>query len=519
MRMPSRYFGWALPLLAFGCNSGPSASASASFTTADATMSDGSDAAPPSNQPYGGSWQTLSQPPPFYPDVALLLTDGTLMVHGDSSSDWWRFAPDATGSYVNGSWSRLASMPLGYAPTYFGSAVLPSGSVVVIGGEYNHGADAWTNLGFVYDPVVDAWTPLLAPEAWASNAYGVGDTPTVVLPNGVLMIGTAGSNAQALLDPRTLTFTLTGAGKNDSNAEEGWTLLPNGKVLTVDVTAAPKSELYDPATGSWSSAGVTAVTIADKAVGEVGPAILMPNGSVFAMGATAHNAIYQADGTWIAGPDFPFASVNAGDAGLIDAGELDIADGTAVLLTNGHVLCAASPGDYSRPATFLEFDGTNLTPLPPTPNVLNDTSFNIFLVPLPSGQVIAIDRSLDIEIFTPNGGPDPSWAPTITTAPATAARGSTNMVSGTQLNGLSQACAYGDDFQCATNFPLVRITNLGSAHVFYARTHDHSTMGVATGTTPVLTLFDVGPNIETGASTLEVVANGIASPTVLVTIQ
>ena len=48
-------------------------------------------------------------------------------------------------------------------------------------------------------------------------------------------------------------------------------------------------------------------------------------------------------------------------------------------------------------------------------------------------------------------------------------------------------------------------------HVFYARTHDHSTMGVATGTKKVFTHFDVSATMETGASTLVVVANGIPS--------
>jgi hypothetical protein len=497
------------PFLVAACSNGSSIqSGSVWLTTTDASNTPDSDAAPPPNQPYGGSWQKLAQPPPFYPDETVLLTDGTLMVHASSLSDWWRLTPDVMGSYANGTWSTLATMPLAYAPTYFGLAVLASGSVVAVGGEYNHGADAWTGLGAIYDPVVDAWTPLLPPASWANASFGIGDTPTVILPNGVFMMGSVGTKNQALLDPRTLTFTLTGTGKYDSNEEEGWTLLPNGNVLTVDVSGAPNSELYDPTSGSWSSAGSTGVTVADKVSGEVGPAILMPSGAVFAMGATAHNAIYQG-GTWTAGPDFP----------MVDAGQLDIADGPAVLLTNGHVLCAASPGDYNPPATFLEFDGTNLTPTAPTPNAVNDTSYTIFLVPLPSGQIIAFDRSLDVEIFTSNGSPDPSWAPTITTAPTTVARGSTNMISGTQFNGLSQACSYGDDYQCATNYPLVRITNNATGHVFYARTHDHSTMGVATGTAPVFTLFDVAQNVETGASNLVVVANGIPSSPVSVTVQ
>ena len=62
----------------------------------------------------------------------------------------------------------------------------------------------------------------------------------------------------------------------------------------------------------------------------------------------------------------------------------------------------------------------------------------------------------------------------------------------------------------STNFPLVRITNLKTSHVFYSRTHDHSSMAVASGSL-VSTHFDVPATQETGPSLLEVVANGVAS--------
>jgi hypothetical protein len=71
----------------------------------------------------------------------------------------------------------------------------------------------------------------------------------------------------------------------------------------------------------------------------------------------------------------------------------------------------------------------------------------------------------------------------------------------------------------ATNYPLVRITNEATGHVFYARTHDHSTMAIATGGTIVFTTFDVPATAETGSSKIVVVANGIASKARRVTIQ
>ena len=74
---------------------------------------------------------------------------------------------------------------------------------------------------------------------------------------------------------------------------------------------------------------------------------------------------------------------------------------------------------------------------------------------------------------------------------------------------------YGDEAQNATNYPVVRITNLATNHVFYSRTHDHSSMAVASSAT-VSTQFDVPQTQETGPNNLEVVANGIASAPVSV---
>jgi hypothetical protein len=98
-------------------------------------------------------------------------------------------------------------------------------------------------------------------------------------------------------------------------------------------------------------------------------------------------------------------------------------------------------------------------------------------------------------------------------------RGSTYKISGQQFNGLSQAAAFGDEFETATNYPMVRITNKSSHHVFYAKTHDHSTMAVATGNAIVSTNFDVPAKMETGASSLVVVANGIPSKAVSITVN
>jgi hypothetical protein len=105
-------------------------------------------------------------------------------------------------------------------------------------------------------------------------------------------------------------------------------------------------------------------------------------------------------------------------------------------------------------------------------------------------------------------------------SPATVTHGTNgHKITGTQFTGLSEGAMYGDDYQSATNYPLVRIVNNATAHVFYCRTHGHSTMGVATGGKVVSTLFDVPAGIELGASTLYVVANGIPSTGTAITVN
>ena len=445
-----------------------------------------------------GGWQPIAARSLFGPNGAgtpILMTDGTVMVQ-DNEWSWFSLTPDQNGDYRKGTWALKSFLPAGYAPLYYGSAVLPDGKLIVNGGEYNFlQGPLEINLGAIYDPVTNRWTSVSPPSGWSE----IGDASSVVLPDGTYMLGNCCYGSQALLSEGPMTWSMTGLGKADPNSEEGWTLLPNGKVLTADVFNAPNSELYDPSTGSWASAGSLPVNLING--DEIGPQILRPDGTVFVAGANQHTAIYNIhNGQWAAGPDFP----------VVSGQQLDVADGPAALLPNGSVLVAASPGVYHPPTSMLIFDGTKFTTIAGPPNEPNVPSYAVRLLVLPTGQVLETDSSDDVEIYTPNAAPYPNIAPTISSVPTTLTHGNTYKISGKRFNGVSQANAYGDDVQEATNFPLVRIRNDATGHVFYARTHNHSFMGVASQAT-VSTMFDVPPTIELGASMLEVVANGIHS--------
>jgi hypothetical protein len=527
-----------------------------------------------------------NQPPSDGVIYGFLLTDGSVLYQGGNVTDWYKFTPDAFGNYLKGTWSTAASLPASYGPYATGGGVLPDGRVLLTGGEYLLNA-AGTKLNFalttqnaIYDPLTNKWTVFSGPAGWIA----IGDSPGTVLPNGLFYLREKVTTAMAVFNPSSLTWTLVNeTGKSDVNAEEGWTVLPDGTAITEDVTNAPNSERYFPGatatTGGWTTAGSTVAnlkfvwtgknalplkykhdgkTYEYTPAGEIGPAILRPDGTVFATGAinkgatAGHTAIWtpgatQADpGTWAAGPDF-----QAGD----DAG-----DEFAVLLPNGHVLVEANtdgsdqdhdsqrlarrqgwllrtgtpmsasvsaraegapaPQAKKNPCTpnpletyhLYEFDGTHFTEEAVDVTTCGNS---LSLLTLPTGQAIVGG----VGLYSSAGSPQAAWAPTVTTAPARIAGGSTYTVSGTQFTGLSQAAEYGDEFPTPTDYPLVRITNTASGHVVYARTHTWSSSAVATGSAIVSSMFDVPAGIQSGASTLQVVANGIASAPVRLTVQ
>ncbi|HXA35771.1 MAG TPA: hypothetical protein VNW26_05515 [Steroidobacteraceae bacterium] len=510
-----------------------------------------------------GTWQTLKNPPPL-PEIIdpagndygpggasgpLLMTDGGVLIqnNGFSGEDAtiWKLTPDINGSYINGTWSQLASKPfIAYAGA---QAVLADGRIILEGGEYsNYGYDfLLTNQGAIYDPVSNTWIsvppPLFFNDLYPPRAvfapHPIGDSASIVLADGTFMLADKMSHQAALLDLKTLTWTETGtATKADLNDEEGWTLLPNGKVLTVDcytdfffglVPSYPanptNSEIYDPETGEWSSAGSTIHTLTDPLLAEMGPALLRPDGNVFALGSSGNSAIYETrKRRWVSGPTLPISP---------EGYQYTAQDGPGALLPSTHVLVAASggaaDGSYSNPPlAFFEYDGHGFIAEPTIPNAAFDESGSISLLLLPTGQVLSVDGTNDVEIYTPDrkaGGDGDEeerseWAPQITSAPRVVSPGGSYRLEGLRLNGMSQGSAYGDEDQDATNYPLVRITNVRTHHVFYSRTHDHSSMAVASERESS-THFDVPAAQEHGLSRLEVVANGVASEPALVYVK
>jgi hypothetical protein len=487
-----------------------------------------------------GTWTALVNQPPGSIDTCELLTDGTLMCHEAATAHWHRLSPNLLGSYVDGTWDSppIADMPnvavndgdagcasCPYAPIYFASAVLADGRVVVAGGEdliTPAGlAPVWSNLGFLYDPAANAWS---GPFTGGFPSGSVGDAMGVVLPDGGFVLQEITTSNLELLDPTTLSFrALNPPGKKDVNDEENLNLLPSGRLLTVESNSASASEIYDPSSNRWGNVAATPVNLVDsdttapdggsrQPTFELGPAVMRPDGKLvyFTGNLSGRNALYDvSSGTWSAVANGNFPSGVA------------VQDGPASLLPDGTVLVIACSGQ-DAPSHFYELTlGSNV--LQSTSDASGATlvpAYQTRMILLPTGEVLLTGVSLMTQTYSNGGQPQDAWRPTITSAPAQMNPGATYGVTGLQLNGFSEGAFYGDDAQSSTNYPLVRITNVASGHVRYARTHDHSRMGIESigSTEAISTRFDVPAGLELGPSTLVVVVNGIASASMNVTI-
>lgn len=467
-----------------------------------------------------------------------LLHDGVVLAQACDAKQWYSLTPDASGSYVKGSWKSIASLPkIGgtqYAPLYHASAVLPDGRLIINGGEYNGtNKEVWTSLGAIYDPSTNKWTAVAPP----TSTTTIGDSESVVLTNGTFMLGPCCDHPDTdwLLDASTLTWTQTGAPSAgmDYQDEQGYELLPDGNVLTIDVWTnypaggATNAEQYSPGNGAWSSAGNTPVSLPDYAAcktWEIGPAVMRGNGTLVAFGGNTgcSGAPTPIDPTallnttkmkWSKGPNVPSVCGSGGTTAC------DLADAPAALLPNGNILFAASSGYGDSPTHFFAMSLTNAISQVADPIKQSDNrgayAYN-FLV-LPTGQVLVTNFSTP-EIYTPAGASVSSWAPTITSAPSSVTRGTTYTIKGAGLSGISAGSYYGDDEQSATNYPLVRVVDTKTGTVTYANTSAFSTFSIAPGASGSFS-FVLPASAPAGAGKLYVVANGIASVAKSITVK
>lgn len=218
------------------------------------------------------------------------LPDGRVLVAGGTSrgpsgaSGGQTIRPDASAEvYDPGTGTWKATAPLRTARFEHTATALPDGKVLVTGGQGPDGSGKLTALDSteVYDPAADGFV--------SSTSLGEARTnhAAVFLPasSTVLVVGGAGGpNADISLGSAELYDTRSGSWTRVSplgstRTGETATLLRDGRVLVAGGEAAQRgqrrslnsSEVYDPGTREWRSAGDMACPRSEQA------AVLIPS--------------------------------------------------------------------------------------------------------------------------------------------------------------------------------------------------------------------------------------------------
>ena len=477
----------------------------------------------PANAAETGVWTPLKSLAPDFTGTMLLLTDGTVLVQGYlPGNDWMRLTPDASGSYINGTWSTVA--PMSIPRLYYASHVLQNGKLWLLGGEYTGFPPTakWTNTGEIYDPVANTWSPI------AHHPEGnFGDVPSMLLSNGKILAGSLGTNKTYLYDIATDTWSAAGTKVHDDRSnEEGWVKLPDGSVLTYDLfksiaTSGAYAEKYVPSTNTWVSISPSDGTasgvipqLSSAQIGfELGPLVRLYDGRIFVIGATGHTALYTpSTNTWAAGPD-----IIGNFLGFIPI-LWGADDAPAAVLPNGHVLFTADAGPtlgtFKPPTETFEFDpSTDTISLVGSPSFFVNLlgAFLSRMLVLPTGQVLFSDVLNQLWVYTSPGAPPDELRPQIDDITYEGA--GIFLMSGRQLNGQSAGSSYGDDAESDENYPIVSLMDT-AGKVFYARTTNWSTTEVATGALPETVNFTLPASlVNPGLYQATVTGAGISSGT------
>ena len=462
-----------------------------------------------------GTWTKLTNTPPdYFNGVALLMTDGSVLVKScagglDSMGNRWdKLTPDTNGSYINGTWTRLSNSHS--TRLYCSSQVLKDGRVYVAGGEFGTGH----SNAEVYNPLNNSWDSVYT----LPSGYDIYDGNSELLPDGKVLqnivlpfSGTWAGFRNCIYDPvaNNYSWAATCLGGAD---EAAWLKLPDSSILYVDI-ASNRSERYIPSLNVWLRDDTVPVLLYDTYGEEEGGSLLLPDGRAFFIGSTSTSAFYTpsgdtSHGTWTAGPIIP-DSLGAPDA-------------SAAMMPNGKILCAFSKqataaDEYPFPTWFYEFDYTTNTFTKVSSPIGGDTihimCYETGMLVLPDGNILmGILDSNQLYVYHPGGTPVASGIPVVNNVYEISC--DTFMATGTLFNGISQGAVYGDDWQMPTNYPIIKLMINDSTPgtiVHYARTFNWNRTGVMTGSLPDTTYFTLPAGLPYATYNLEVTANGISS--------
>jgi len=436
----------------------------------------------------------------------------------------------------------------GVALACFGDdpSMLISGHRILAGNIFN-------NSTYIYSIDTDSWTQAATKvysdrsdeEGWTALSGGSILTydlfNSVANNQGYAETYNSAQNAWTAISPAdgTATGTLPVLTSPALGFELGPSMrLQDGRALVIG--ANQHTALYNQATNTWA-AGPDIRGVLRNPFGRVehanfgaddAPAALMPNGHVLMAADAGANPITQ-NGDAAAGSAV-ISNIHS-TAGLQVTWAVSQADGNSNVIPPGTVITSIDSrhqvhisanaaaaaqqislvfgGVFSSPTELFDFDpqeGT-ISPVSPPLNDPNLPTFPAFvtrMLVLPNGQVLFNDGLGNrLYAYTPRGSTNPAYLPVIENVE----RGENGVftLTGRQLNGPSDASAYGDDSQSNENFPIVRLQD-SNGLVFYCRSRDWTSTNV--GSIPHESVkFTLNPAVTPGLYQLIVSAGGISS--------
>jgi hypothetical protein len=289
-----------------------------------------------------------------YAAAAAPLPDGRVLVAGgyyDEGGDHYL----ASAEVFNPASNTFSSTGVGTMSTPRRGAVaaqLPDGRVLIAGGSFNDGVEHELATAEVFNLATNAFTPVGSMGIARVRAFAA------PLPDGRVLVAGGNDGATRLssaevFNPTTNAFTPVGDMETD-RARAAAAPLQDGRVLIAGGTnGAPLSSaaVFDPATNSFSSAGLGAMSTARQAPA----AAPLPDGRVLVSGGVFDEGIggYQSSAEVFNPATNSFSSAGIGAMSTARTGAV------AAPLPDGRVLVAGGYDGSTRFSSAEIFAATN----------------------------------------------------------------------------------------------------------------------------------------------------------------
>ncbi len=283
--------------------------------------------------------------------TATILPNGMVLVAGGTGDNNAALASSELYNPASGTWSSTGNLHVARVSAL--AVLLPNGRVLTMGGCLSNDClSSTTKSAEIYNPASGTWT------VTGSMHTGRAQFVAVLLSTGKVLVaggctsydvnGCLGVTTSAeLYNPATGTWSSTGAMRAARMAMTG-TVLPTGKALvaggqTAASDALSSCELYNPATGTFSLTGRLITPRSDHT------ATLLPSGRVLMAGGEDVNGVSlikaelynPATGTYSATGNMP-STRQEHTAALRPNGTVLVAGGNRVTLSTTTVLASSA---------------------------------------------------------------------------------------------------------------------------------------------------------------------------------